>query len=215
LGRSGYSFEEKWFASHLEFRFPRIGSISAHAVELELRQALEPWHVLAEETTSGGTARRVDSSLERVQVKVSGFTPESRYAVVCNGLMVPLYSTGELGEAVAGVRYRARQMSSALHPTIPVHAPLIFDILDTWSEHSIGRCAYHATAPDGREYTARPVNAAEAEARRQERFKLLSHTRDLVVAPKVEVNPTFPMTLDLRWAHQEPEINVKKPGLVS
>jgi uncharacterized protein (DUF2126 family) len=198
LRRSGYNFEEKWFASHLEFRFPKIGSIAAEGVELELRQALEPWNVLAEETTSGGTVRSVDSSLERIQVKVSGFPPDSRYAVVCNGRRVPLHPTDEPGEAVAGVRYRARQLSAALHPMIPVHTPLVFDIIELWSERSIGRCTYHASSPDGGDYTARPINAKEAEDRRRERFQKSDHTLGLIGAPVEETNPIFPLTLDLR-----------------
>src|SRR6204780_2570906 len=150
LRGSGYNFEEKWFASHMEFRFPKIGSITAEGLELELRHALEPWNVLAEETTSGRTVRAVDSSFERIQVKVSGFATESRYAVTCNGRRVPLCSTSESREAVGGVRFRARQLSAVLHPTVPVHAPLTFDLIDRWNERSMGRCTYHVGSPGGR-----------------------------------------------------------------
>src|SRR6202020_1430507 len=129
LRRFGFNFEEKWFAAHREFRFPLIGSIAAEGVELELREALEPWNVLAEETTSGRTVRSVDSSLERIQEKVSGLTAESRYVVACNGRGVPLNPTGETGEAVAGVRYRAQNIAASLRPPIPVHAPLVFDVI--------------------------------------------------------------------------------------
>jgi uncharacterized protein (DUF2126 family)/transglutaminase-like putative cysteine protease len=198
LRRSGYHFEEKWFAAHLEFRFPKIGSIAVEGVELELRQALEPWNVLAEDTTSSGTVRTVDSSLERIQVKLSGFSTESRYVVTCNGRRVPLYPTGRPGEALAGVRYRARQLSAVLHPTIPVHAPLVFDIIDRWNERSIGRCTYHVVAPAGRIYTARPVTATEAEERRRERFQKCEPTPGMVAAPEEGINSIFPMTLDLR-----------------
>jgi uncharacterized protein (DUF2126 family)/transglutaminase-like putative cysteine protease len=215
LRRSAYDFEEKWFASHLEFRFPKLGSIAADGVDLELRQALEPWNVLAEETTSGRTVRSVDSSLERIQVKVSGFTTESRYVVACNGRKVPLHPTGEPGEAVAGVRYRARKLSAALHPTIPVHAPLVFDIIDLWKERSIGRCTHHAGPPDGRMYTARPVNATEAEGRRLERFQTSGQTQNLMVAPEEETNPIFPMTLDLRIPGPGERTHIEMPGLVS
>jgi uncharacterized protein (DUF2126 family) len=214
LRRYGYNFEEKWFASHLEFRFPKIGSISVEGVKLELRQALEPWNVLAEETTSGGTVRSVDSSLERIQVKVSGFASESRYVVACNGRLVPLYPTGEPGEAVAGVRYRARRLSAALHPTIPVHAPLVFDMIDRWKERSIGRCTYYPGPPDGRMYTTRPANAAEAEDRRLERFQKSDHTLGPMVAPEDETNPIFPMTLDLRLPAPGQKTRIEKPGLV-
>ena len=213
LRRSGYYFEDKWFESHLEFRFPRIGSIMAEGVELELRPALETWNVLAEETNSGRTVRSVDSSLERMQVKVSGFTTESRYVVACNGRRVPLTPTGEPGEAVAGVRYRARRLWATLHPTIPVHLPLVFDIIDRWKERSIGRCIYHAGPPDGREYTARPASAAEAEDRRRQRFQESAPPPGPMVTPREESNPIFPMTLDLRL-HTPADINIEEPGLV-
>jgi uncharacterized protein (DUF2126 family)/transglutaminase-like putative cysteine protease len=214
LRQSGYNFEEKWFASQLEFRFPKIGSIAAEGVELELRQALEPWNVLAEETTSGGTVRTVDASLERMQVKVSGFATESRYVVACNGRRVPLAPAGEPGEAVAGVRYRARRLSATLHPTIPVHTPLVFDIIDRWKERSIGRCTYHAGPPDGRKYTARPVNSREAEERRLERFQQSGNPHDPMVAPEQESNPIFPFTLDLRTLAPGQKTQTVKRGLV-
>ncbi len=214
LRRSEYNFEEKWFAAQLEFRFPKIGSIAVDGVELELRHALEPWNVLAEETTSGRTVRAVDSSFERIQVKVSGFTTESRYVVACNGRRVPLYSTGEPGAAVAGVRYRARRLSAALHPTIPVHAPLVFDIIDRWKERSIGRCTYHVGSPAGRTYIARPINATEAADRRRERFQRSDSIPGLMGAPEEETNPIFPMTLDLRLPRPGKQTHIEKPGLV-
>ena len=214
LRESDYNFDEKWFAAQLEFRFPKIGSIAVQGVELELREALEPWNVLAEETSSGRTVRAVDSSFERIQVKVSGLTTESRYVVACNGRSVPLYPTGEPGETVAGVRYRARQLSAELYPTIPVHAPLIFDIIDRWKERSIGRCAYHVGSPDGRAYTSRPVNATEAANRRRQRFQESDPTPGLIAAPEKETNPIFPMTLDLRLVPPGQKTHIEKPGLV-
>jgi uncharacterized protein (DUF2126 family)/transglutaminase-like putative cysteine protease len=216
LRQSGYPFAEKWFASHFEFRFPKIGSIDIEeaGVELELRHALEPWNVLAEETTSGGTVRVVDSSLERIQVKLSGCMEESRYAVACNGRQVPLCSTGEHGEAVAAVRYRARRLSEVLHPTIPVHTPLVFDIIDRSKKSSTGRCTYHAGPPDGRVYTTRPANATEAEQRRMERFEKSDPTPGPVVGPEESANPMFPMTLDLRLPPAVQETH-RAPGYVS
>jgi len=208
----GFNFEDQWFASHLEFRFPKIGSIAAHGVELELRQALEPWNVLAEETASGRTVRSVDSSLERMQVKVSGLTTESRYVVTCNGRRVPLQPTGEPGEAVAAVRFRARQLSAALHPTIPVHAPLIFDLVDRWTERSIGRCTYITGQPDGSIYASRPANAAEAEGRRRERFQTPAPPPGPMPPPEEEINPIYPMTLDLRVPTPGEKTHAGKPG---
>jgi len=225
LRESGYDFEESWFASHMEFRFPKIGSIkirssTADTVELELREALEPWNVLAEETISGRTSRTVDSSFERMQVKLSGFTAESRYVVTCNGHRVPLRSTGEGGETVAGVRYRARQLSAVLHPTIPVHAPLIFEIIDRWQdrweekERSVGRCVYHVDAPDGRPYTDRPVNAEQAAERRRQRFQESAPAPGPIAVPEEESNPSFPTTLDLRFVPPPPRDKLDEPGLV-
>jgi uncharacterized protein (DUF2126 family) len=149
-----------------------------------------------------------------MQVKVSGFATESRYVVACNGREVPLIPTGEPGEAVAGIRYRARRLSATLHPTIPVHTPLVFDIIDRWKERSIGRCTYHAEPPDGHAYTARPANATEAEKRRLERFQESTVTLGRMRAPEHESNPVFPMTLDLRFSAPRQGTNIEKPGLV-
>jgi uncharacterized protein (DUF2126 family) len=217
LRASDYNFAEQWFTAQIEFRFPKIGSIAVDGVELELRAALEPWNVLAEETTSGGTARTVDSSFERIQVKLSGFNPESRYVVTCNGRRVPLHRGGTPGETVAGVRYRARQLSEMLHPTIPVHAPLIFDIIDRRKERSIGRGVYHVGSPDGNPYPGRPMNATEATERRRQRFQKSHPTPELVAVPEEESNPIFPMTLDLRFPPPNGLIQQKTivhPGLV-
>lgn len=199
LRSAGYPFVDKWFASHLEFRFPKIGEIEADGVRLELRQALEPWNVLAEETISGGAGRSVDSSLERIQVKVTGLTVASRYAVSCNDRRVPLHPSGAPHEALAGIRYRARRLSAALHPTVPVHTPLTFDLIDTWKECSVGRCTYYASQPDGTVHVTRPADVAEARERRLRRFVITAPPEGLIATPPPENNPIFPMTLDLRW----------------
>ncbi len=199
LRDAGLAFEPAWFRAHTDFRFPRIGTLTAEGVELELRQALEPWNVLAEETHAGGTGRSVDSSLERMQVKITGLAPGSRFAVTCNGRKVPLTPTGTPGEAIAGIRYRARTLNATLHPTIPVHTPLVFDLLDTTTGRAIARCTYFAGPPDGTIHTTRPRDADEAAARRRERFQLSEPPPDPPPPPPDEHNPVFPMTLDLRF----------------
>ena len=204
LRRSGCDFEEQWFDAHLEFRFPKIGSIAAEGVEIELRHALEPWNVLAEESVSGNTVRSVDSSMERIQVKVSGLSKEGRYVVACNGRRIPLQPTAEPGIAVAGVRFRARRLSATLHPTVPIHAPLHFDLIDRWQNRSIAQCTYHVTPPDGRIYPSRPANKAEAEERRNERFHVSTPSVHSVAVPEDETNPMFPLTLDLRRVPPSP-----------
>lgn len=198
LNRAGYPVSMDFFHPHFEFRFPVYGSVNYQGMEIELRQALEPWHVLGEEPGGGGTARYVDSSLERVQIKVSGMTGE-RYIIACNGRRVPLQPTSVEGVFVAGVRYRAWQPPSCLHPTIGVHAPLMVDLIDTWSERAVGGCAYHVGHPGGRSYDIFPVNSYEAEGRRNSRFIADGHTPDtLLKLPEVESNRCFPYTLDLR-----------------
>lgn len=201
MRQAGFGFDAAWFAPHFEFRFPVAGDLQALGMALTLRNALEPWHVMGEQGAVGGTVRYVDSSLERMEVKVTGLNP-SRYSVTVNGRPLPLQSTGVAGEFVAGVRYRAWQPSSALHPTIGVHAPLTFDLVDTWMQRSVAGCQYHVAHPGGRNYQTFPVNAYEAESRRLARFFRMGHSPGRLDVPPATVNVPasreFPFTLDLR-----------------
>jgi len=196
LNRHGFEFDQQWLAPFLEFRFPLIGRLDIEGVNLELRSALEPWNVLGEESGSG-TSRYVDSSLERLQVRVDGLL-EDRYAVTCNGHLIPLQATATPGTFVGGVRYRAWELWAALHPTIKAHAPLTFDLVDRWSGRSLGGCRYHVVHPGGRSYERLPVNAAEAEARRAGRFEALGHTPGTIEIDSIRHGGEYPRTLDLR-----------------
>ncbi|TLP44308.1 transglutaminase family protein [Cohaesibacter sp. CAU 1516] len=199
LANHDIKLDEDWFAPHFEFRFPRYGEVNYDGVQIELRQALEPWNVLGEEGAVGGTARYVDSSLERVQVKAKGLNPD-RHILTVNQVAVPLHPTGRQDEAVAGVRYRAWQPPSCLHPMIGVHTPLTFDLFDKWNMRSLGGCRYHVAHPGGRGYEIFPVNAYEAESRRLSRFETIGHSAGYVDPVILEDNPDFPYTLDLRLA---------------
>lgn len=197
IRRRDYEFESEWFRSQYEFRFPKVGEVDQDGVHLELRGALEPWHVLGEQGAIGGTARIVDTSTERLQVKVSGMT-DPRHVITCNGRKVPLHPTGIDGEYVAGVRYRAWQPAQGFHPNITPHSPLVFDIVDTWSNKAINGCTYWSSHPGGRNYETFPVNKEEAEARRISRFAPMGHSQGKIIVGDPECPPESPMTLDLR-----------------
>ena len=219
LQEAGYPFEMAWLDPFFEFRFPQLGTVHVGDIEIELRMGIEPWHVLGEEVSRTGTSRFVDSSVERLQVRVRGLT-DSRYIVTCNERRLILHNTGTHGEYVGGVRYRAWQPPSALHPTIGIHSPLVFDVIDTWNGRAIGGCTYHVSHPGGRHYDAFPVNAYEAESRRVNRFGADGHTPGVmrppptqastgqfypegnplgpITVPPEETNAEYPYTLDLR-----------------
>ena len=226
LQEDGYHFKTQWFAPFWEFRFPRYGVTQIRDIELEIRMGIEPWHVLGEEMSNRGTARFVDSSLERVQIKVKGWN-DARYLLLCNGVRIPLVATGGFGEFVAGIRYRAWAPPSALHPTLGVDTPLTFDVVDSWQNRIIGGCTYHVAHPGGRSYDTFPVNSYEAESRRINRFHTTDYTpgpiefaplNSRIISfqskipdesletvnywerPASVVNPEFPTTLDLRLA---------------
>jgi uncharacterized protein (DUF2126 family) len=192
----GFAFDPAWFRPHWEFRFPLYGSVQYDGVKLELRGALEPWNVMGEEGTAGGTVRYVDGSVERLEVTISGFTA-GRHHVLVNGRRVPLTATA-IDAAVGGVRYRAWRGPHALHPTIAPHGPIVCEIWDEYVSRSLGGCTYHVTHPGGRNYTTFPVNAYEAEGRRLARFEPFGYTPGVFVPPPATPNPDFPHTLDLR-----------------
>ncbi|MFT4203910.1 MAG: transglutaminase family protein [Chitinophagaceae bacterium] len=224
LNQSGYAFKAEWFDAFTEFRFPRYGSLNLEGIQMDIHMAIEPWHVLGEEMSSAGTSRFVDSSLERVQLKVSGLN-DSRYILLCNGVRVPLTPTDRKGEYVCGIRYRAWQPPSALHPTIGVDTPLTFDLVDTWNGRSIGGCTYYVSHPGGRSYDVFPINSFEAESRRISRFGTTEFTQGVLFsnpvltsvvqhtveqnrqpfvwdAPIPEISNEYPCTLDLRKARK-------------
>lgn len=206
LRENGIDFATSWLDPFCEFRFPRIGTVSVGGVGMEFRSAIEPWNVLGEEATAGGMARYVDSSVERMQVLVDG-ADKGRHVLTCNGYPVPLMDTETPGRQVAGIRYRAWQPPSALHPSIAPHSPLVFDLIDTDTGVSLGGATYHVVHPGGRSYDTPPINALEAEARRTNRFEASGHTsgrvdvaqiRERLARLAVDASPTG--ILDLRRA---------------
>ncbi|MBN8897708.1 MAG: transglutaminase family protein, partial [Rhodospirillales bacterium] len=199
LSGLGFPLDPAWFEPHLAFRFPQIGEVTLRGMGLELRHALEPWHVLGEEPGGGGTVRYVDSSVERVQARVSGWV-EERYVLACNGRAVPLDPTDRAGEYVAGVRFKAWNPPSSLHPMVQPHSPLVFDVYDRWSGRSLGGLTHHVSHPGGRSYDRFPVNANEAEARRRARFFPFGHTPGPMQEPPLLRSREHPRTLDLRRA---------------
>ncbi len=198
LAAGGFKFSPDWFIPFFDFRFPSVGTVQIGGLELELKNALEPWPVMGEEHSAGGTSRGVDSSVERMEVLLKGAVP-SQHVVTCNGYRLPLTPTGEADIQVAGVRYKAWNPWSSLHPNLPINTPLVFDVVDARLERSLGGCRYHVIHPGGRNYDTLPLNDNEAEGRRLSRFEAPTHTAGRLKVPPLVVNPDYPHTLDLRW----------------
>lgn len=197
LRGAGLDFDPEWFRAQSEFRCPAYGAADVAGMPLELRAALEPWPTMGEEPGGGGTARYVDSSVERLQLRLQNFDA-ARFAVVCNGRRVPMQEVAD-GDYVAGIRFRAWQPWSSLHPGIPAHNPLRISVVEKQSQRAVGGCQYHVHHPGGRSYDTFPVNANEAESRRLNRFFSFGHAPGVVTVPRLLANPRHPCTLDLRF----------------
>ena len=177
----------------------RSASSRSAGVGLELRHALEPWHVLGEEPGARrhGALRRLVARAPAGARCAAGSATATR--VACNGRALPLHPTGTHGEYVAGVRYRAWQPPTCLHPTIPVHAPLVFDVVDTWLERSLGGCTYHVAHPGGRAYERLPGERVRGRgAARRALLAVRPHAGARQARAAPAAIPEFPLTLDLR-----------------
>jgi len=194
----GIGLDREWFRAQYDFRFPLIGQFDYGDVSVELRTALEPWHVLGEEGTADGVSRFVDNSLDRIQVKLAGHHMAPGLALTCAGRLLPLQPSPDGNASLAGVRFRTWLPASCLHPTIQPHGPLVFDLVDTTIGRSLAGCTYHVTHPGGRNFETRPINALEAEGRRLARFEAHGHTPGPISPLPSRVDPRFPYTLDLR-----------------
>ncbi len=219
LNDAGYPFKLDWFDPFFEFRFPLYGMVEINSMQIELRMAIEPWNVLGEEMSGRGTARYVDSSLERIQIKVNNFI-EERYILTCNNMKIQMNSTGVKGEYVAGVRYKAWEPWSALHPTLGVDTPLVFDVVDTWNNKSIGGCTYFVAHPGGRSYDTYPVNSYEAESRRINRFWDFGHTQSEIAPTEMVASTNFvgrmvePKGANTTFTYSEIPVNQEYPHVL-
>ncbi|MCB1174585.1 MAG: transglutaminase family protein, partial [Leptospiraceae bacterium] len=197
LKQFGFHFKPEFFKPILDFRFPLCGRLQVAGVELEIRAALEPWHVLGEESIFGQTARMVDSAVERLQVQARHLDPD-RYAVLCNGFQVPLQPATSPDIRLAGVRFKAWHLVHTLHPNVKVHAPLVFEVVDLAAGQSLGGATWHVSHPGGRNFEERPINAREAESRWESRFRPGGHTPGPLVGKDGTPAADYPHTLDLR-----------------
>ncbi|HSI04083.1 MAG: transglutaminase family protein [Myxococcota bacterium] len=211
LKAQGFTLPADAYLPFLTLRCPLVGRLQAGDVILELRNAMEPWHVLGEEPAGAGTSRYVDSSMERIEVRAIGLIPE-RHVVAVNGWTVPLSTTATAGESVGGVRFRAWAPPHSLHPHLGIHHPLRFDVVDTWGERSLGACGYHVWHPEGRAFAAAPLTRFEAAARRAQRFTIEGPLQHPVSVREAQAHPDAPYTLDLRRLPIDRPMPQPRPG---
>lgn len=197
LARTGVALPVEAYRPFVELRCPLVGTLEIGDARVEVRNAIEPWHVLGEEATTTGTARYVDSSMERIELRSIGLDPE-RYVVAVNGLAAPLRTTVGRDVRVGGVRFRAWCPPHALHPHLGIHHPLHIDVIDTWAERGVAAGAYHVWHPEGRSYDAPPLTRVEAAARRAQRFTLEGPSPSPLAPARAVPHPEQPYTLDLR-----------------
>lgn len=197
LNLRGFALQKEHYRPFLDLRCPVVGRMTVSGVELQVRNAIEPWHVLGEEATGAGTSRYVDSSMERIEIMVDGYIAE-RHAILVNGHVLPLRATGESHRLVGGVRFRAWAPPHSLHPHIGIHHPISIEVLDRWSRRSLGGCTYHVWHPEGRAFDGSPLTRFEASARRNQRFTMGSHTAYPLTVVDPGPHHEAPYTLDLR-----------------
>lgn len=197
LAKSGVPLPTEAYRPFVELRCPLVGTLDVDAARVEIRNAIEPWHVLGEEATATGTARYVDSSMERLEIRAYGLD-EERYVVAVNGFTLPMRRAAGRDLRVGGVRFRAWCPPHALHPHLGIHHPLRIDVVDTWAKRGVVGGAYHVWHPEGRAFDAPPLTRVEAAARRAQRFTLEGPAPWPLRARPAEPHPEQPYTLDLR-----------------
>ena len=170
LDRARLPVQADWFAPFLDRRFPTLGEVAMGDVRMAIRTAHEPWPVLAEEAVAGVVTRFIDAANQRVQVELTGLTP-THHILVCNGRRVPLQPTRTRGRFLAGVRYKAWNPPSSLHPTLwPVYS-LVFDLLDARTGEVLGGCTWFPARPSLVGFSAAPAPVASGEPEREPHYR--------------------------------------------
>jgi uncharacterized protein (DUF2126 family) len=207
LRNHGIAFDAEWLRAPWEFRFPKLGEFALPVSNLKseisnptlvFRQALEAWPLLGESPNAGTVARTVDSSLDRIEARISEAKFLEGGLLLANGLPCAFRATAG-GAAACGIRYRAFYLSPSLQPHVPVHAPLLLEWVDRTTLTVVAAARWHVWNPANSAYAAAPADVTLAAARRAERWEYWPHTIGQPrFVPKIDFPPEGRHTLDLR-----------------
>ena len=152
LGQSGFDFDPEWFEAQLEFRFPVFGDVAAwrrHAGSAPGAGAVACARRGGRDRRHRALCRFLGRAAAAQGRPASSPAATSSPATAAAADDRPPAAPARRSPACAS---RPGSRPRVCIPTIPVHAPLVFDIVDTWNRPFARRLRLSCRHPGGRTY---------------------------------------------------------------